>query len=265
MGYFNVTVKPTIAASLQHAGNFTAQDVLFDWVSFDIPKGGAKLIGATILVRPKGNAGPTANPFGCFLVFSKSDNTSLGTVNGAANNVPNNDFIGHLEFEDSTSYAVSIPSTSVGVSGRSSNTNNQHPSMVFARDYDQPTAALHADGAGANVGYDRFYMGGLAEGEFFFGASLNAIAEDTDAEHADSKVITMDGTGMDVREHFIDGDVLHIGTSVGTPAADSLIGTVASADSATQITLDDVSPTALVDGDILYNIHPIRVILHFEN
>ena len=69
---------------------------------------------------------------------------------------------------------------------------------------------------------------------------------------------------MDVQEHFIDGDIVHIGTTVGPPAADSLIGTIASADSTTQITLDAVSPTALVDGDILYNIHPIKLILHFE-
>ena len=263
MGYFNVTVKPTIPASLQHAASFSAQDVLFDWVSFDIPKGGARLIGATILVRPKGNAGPTSNNFGCFLLFSKSDNTSLGTVNSGADNAPSNEFIGMVEFEDATSYAAVTPSTSVGVSGRASNNSNQHPSIVFARDYDQDTAALHADGAGANVGYDRFYMGGIAEGDFDF-TSINAIAEAGDAEAASTQVITMDGTSMDVREHFIDGDVVHIGTSVGTPAADSLIGTVASADSATQITLDDVSATALVDGDILYNIHPIRVILHFE-
>ena len=74
----------------------------------------------------------------------------------------------------------------------------------------------------------------------------------------------MDGSSMDVRKHFIAGDVVHIGTSTGTPAADSLIGTIASADSATQITLDAVSPTLLVDGDILYNINPIRIILFFE-
>ena len=74
----------------------------------------------------------------------------------------------------------------------------------------------------------------------------------------------MDGTSMDVREHFAAGDIVHIGTTVGTPAADSLIGTIASADSTTQITLEAVSPTALVDGDILYNINPIKVILSFE-
>ena len=116
---------------------------------------------------------------------------------------------------------------------------------------------------GINVGYDKLYVGAVASDSFDF-TSINAIAEAGAAEAASTQVITMDGTGMDVREHFMDGDIVHIGTSVGSPAADSLIGTVASADSATQITLDAVSATALVDGDILYNIHPIRLVLSFE-
>ena len=114
-----------------------------------------------------------------------------------------------------------------------------------------------------SVSEDTFYIAGFSNGNINF-QSINAIAETGAEDAASTQVITMDGTGMDVREHFIAGDVVHIGTSVGSPAADSLIGTVASADSATQITLEAVSPTALVDGDILYNIHPIRVLLHFE-
>ena len=252
--YFTVEVKPTLPASKQHIGVFTAGDVLFDWTSFDVPRGTSRLIGATMLVRPKGNAAVTANNFGAYLMFSKTDDTSLGIVNSTPATVPNNDLLGFLEIETATSYiATQLKSTTIGMAGRSSNTASQ-PNLLLTP---KPET-------GTNVGYDKLYVAAVAEGAFFFGASLNAIAEDTDADHADSKVITMDGSGMDVREHFIDGDVVHIGTTVGTPAADSLIGTVASADSATQITLDDVSPTALVDGDILYNINPIRLILHFE-
>ena len=94
--------------------------------------------------------------------------------------------------------------------------------------------------------------------------SINAIAEAGTAGAASTQVITMDGTSMDVQEHFAAGDIVHIGTSAGTPAADSLIGTIASADSATQITLEAASATDLVDGDILYNINPVKIILGFE-
>ena len=37
--YFTVEVKPTVTASKQHLGGFTAGDVLFDWTEFEIPKG----------------------------------------------------------------------------------------------------------------------------------------------------------------------------------------------------------------------------------
>ena len=255
--FFNVTVKPTITASKQHTGNFSAQDILFDWVAFDIPRGGAKLLGATVLVRPKGNAGPTANPFGCFLVFSKTDNTSLGTINSGASNAPSNDFIGHVEIEDTTSYAAALPSTSVGVSGRASNNSNQHPSLVFARDYDSDAQAV--DGVAANIGYDRFYMGGLAEGEFDFETiiRLNDASGNMDVSVAGTTIAT-DGSSMDIREHFIKGDVLHAHD-------DAVIGTVASVTNATDLELtSNFTAGALADDDYVYNIHPIRVILHFE-
>ena len=254
--FFNVTVVPEIPASKQHAGAFAGGDLLFDWTSFEIPKGGARLIGATFLVRPKGNATPSPNEFGLNVCFATNDTQAAGTINSTAANEPTNSYIGVIEIDDANSYAGTIRSTSIASTGRASSDTMAMPGIVLCREDG-------FEGIGSNVGYDKFYMRGIARGAFDF-TSINAIAEDTDAAHADSQVITMDGTGMDVREHFIAGDVLHIGTSVGTPAADSLIGTVASADSATQITLKAVSPTALVDGDILYNLNPIRIVLHLE-
>jgi len=260
MGYFNVTVKPEIPASLQHASAFSAGDVLFGWVSFEIPKGGAKLIGATMMIRPKGNSSPSHNQFGAYLVFATNDNQTIGTINGGAAKEPSNDFIGFVEFDDHTSFANSMNSTSVAVSGRAASDNAPHPSIVFAREDG-------SEGQGSSVGYDKFYMRGLANGAIDF-TSINGIAEAGAADAASTQVITMDdlsaGTTMDCTEHFIAGDVLHIGTTVGAPAADSLIGTVASV-TAQQITLEAVSPTELVDGDVVYNLNPIRILLHFEN
>ena len=42
--YFTVEVKPTIAASKQALAAFTDGDLLFDWTSFQIPRGPAKLV-----------------------------------------------------------------------------------------------------------------------------------------------------------------------------------------------------------------------------
>tara|TARA_R110000744_G_C19170961_1_gene541613 strand:- start:37 stop:792 length:756 start_codon:yes stop_codon:yes gene_type:complete len=246
--YFSVEVKPTIAASLQHAAAFSVGDALFDWVEFEVPKGTSRLIGATMITRPKGNSNATGNKFGSFLVFSKTNTISYGVVNGAPNNTPSNDYLGFLELEDTTSFTLGA-GTNIGMSGRASNTSLA------------ANLLLTGSQTGSNVGYDKLYMAAQANGAFDF-TSVIAIAEDTSADAAASQVITTDGS-VDESEVLAVGDVLHIGTTVGTPAADSLIGTVAAvADNL--VTLEAVSPTDLVDGDILYNINPIRVILHFE-
>ena len=247
--YFSVEVKPTIAASKQNAGPFSAGDVLFDWVEFEIPKGTSRLIGATMIVRPKGNNTPTGNKFGSFLVFSKTNTISYGIVNSATTTTPSNDYLGFIELAEEDNFTQGA-GTAIGMAGRGSNNDSMSTNLL-----------LTGSQTGSNVGYDKLYMAAQALGAFDF-RSVIAIAENTDAEHANSQVITTDGS-VDESEIFAAGDVLHIGTTVGTPAADSLIGTVAAvADNL--VTLEAVSPTALVDGDVLYNISPIRVILHFE-
>ena len=252
MAYFTVNVKPTITASLQHASAFATGDLLFDWTEVNIGSRGALLRSVTAMVRAKGDATPTRNAFAFHLLFSSSNATSLGTLNAAPDHVPNDSFIGSMEFEAANFVPNTLQSTTVATSGKASNSGKDVTPMVLTPSTGQNLATP-----------GKIYVAAIAGGAFDF-ISLNANTEDLAAGHANSQVITMDGTGMDVREHFIDGDIIHIGTSVGTPPADSLIGTVASADSATQITLDDVSATELVDGDIFYNIHPIQLVLSFE-
>jgi hypothetical protein len=258
--YFTVEVKPTIAASKQHAGAIVAGDVLFDWTSFEIPRGGAMLRGITITSRPKGDAGPTPNNFGMHFLFGKhgsdphselSSTSSIGDPGDIAFLTTKNNGAGIIGITGANlmwagpKNAISTSSLSVG---------HDTTNIMFDSTYS----------TGTNAGYDKYYVAAISNQNDWDFSSINAIAESGAAEAASTQVITMDGTSMDVREHFQDGDVVHIGTSAGTPAADSLIGTVASADSTTQITLDAVSPTELVDGDILYNINPIKLILHFE-
>tara|TARA_R100001369_G_C3269369_1_gene159745 strand:- start:54 stop:821 length:768 start_codon:yes stop_codon:yes gene_type:complete len=251
--YFNVTVVPDIPASLQQTTAFSAEDALFGWTSFEIPKGGARLIGATMMVRPRGNASPSPNEKGAFIVFATNDNQPIGIINSAAARIPSNDFIGFVEFDDATSYAATLNSTSVAVTGRSNGDVNTHPSIVFAREDG-------SEGQGSSVGYDKFYMRGMAAGQFDF-TSINTIQ----TTEAASATIHCDGSGMDLREHFIPGDVLHTATTVGAADADSLIGTVLTVDSATNITLTATSAVPHVDGTIIMNLNPIRIILHFEN
>ena len=245
----SIELQPIIPASIQHAGAFATNSVLFDWQAIQVPKGSNALISAVAMIRPKGDTTPAPNHVKFDLVFSKTNTVSLGTQRAQPDHRPSNDFIGHATFEASHYLLAGVSATSVATLGVN---EARHP-LILTGDVN----------TGDNVGYDTIYVGGIA-GESTDFQSINAIAEAGAADAASTQVITMDGSSMDVREHFATGDTVHIGTTVGTPAADSLIGTIASADSATQVTLEAVSPTALVDGDILYNINPIKIILSLE-
>ena len=250
--YFTVEKLLTIAASKQHAGAFTSGFVMVDWTAIQVPKGASKLVNATVLIRAKGDSTPTANAFGLDLIFAKTNTVSLGTVGALCDHRPNNDILGTIEVDANNFGTGHLQSTAVATVG--GDNNNACPPLVLQGDVT----------TGDNVGYDTIYVGVISKSNDNTFVSLNAIAEAGTAGAESTQVITMDGVGMDVREHFAAGDVVHIGTSVGTPAADSLIGTISSADSATQLTLTSTSATDLVDGDILYNINPIKIVLGFE-
>ena len=74
--YFNVTVKPPVAVAALAAGNILDTEILFDWHGFDIPKGAARLIGASVELRPKGNGNADPNTFALELMLAKSKTRS---------------------------------------------------------------------------------------------------------------------------------------------------------------------------------------------
>ena len=246
--YFSVKKKIEVAASKQHAA-FTSGDVVCDWQPIQVPKGGGCLKSLTILFRPKGDAAPTTNKPAVDIVFSTTNTVSLGIVNSNIAHAPSNDFIGITEIEADQYASGAWQSTSIASLG----TDAQGSKLPLV---------LTGGANGITVGFETLYVGIVAREAIDF-TSLNAIAEAGSAGAASTQVIAMDGTGMDVREHFAAGDVVHIGTSVGTPAADSLIGTIESV-GIQELTLESTSATDLVDGDILYNLHPITLILGFE-
>ena len=65
------TVKPNVGIRGNVA--FQDDDILFDWTAFQIPRGSAKLVSATAILKPKGDAGPTANVFPLELWFANED------------------------------------------------------------------------------------------------------------------------------------------------------------------------------------------------
>lgn len=244
MGYYTVKVKPTIAASIQNAEAFAAGEVLFDWTGFEIPRGSGKLVSAAAIIKPKGDAAPTQNAFPFQLLFASNNDISLGTVGAAADRRPNSNITGMIEFPATSFGPTSMRSTAVA--STSNSTVGGHAPLVVAPDVDEP----------ATTGFHKIYVGCIAAGNFDF-TSINAVNE-TSFDAGAQTVITMDGTSMDVREHFAPGDVLHA-------QDDAVLGTVKTADTATQITLTAANTEAIAEDDIIFDVNPITLVFGFED
>jgi|TARA_B100002051_G_scaffold258841_1_gene277648 hypothetical protein len=262
--YYSTKIRPEIPASKQNAAAFSNNDVLFPWTAVEIPKGSAKLISATAIVRAKGDDAATANPFAFDIWFADDDRVALSAANDVLTPLPSRDILGVIEMPVA-GYKQMGANTAVSVCTNGP-AATEHDNLYLSGQKDlviTPKMSLDVNTTPAVQGYSTFYMGAVAKGAFDF-RSINAINESGDAEAASTEVITMDGTDMETTFHFTADDTVHIGTSAGTPAADSRIGKIKTVASTTSVTLTTTAATALVDGDILYNIHPIEIILAFE-
>jgi hypothetical protein len=249
--FFTVTKKIEVAASKQHAA-FGAGEVVTDWTAIQVPRGASCLRSLTMIVRPKGDATPTRNAFAADIVFSKTNTVSLGTVGAALDHRPNPDIIGIIEITSGSYGTNSFQSTAIATTSIGSDEEHATAPLVLEGD---PTS-------GDNVGYDTVYVGIAARAAFDF-TSINVI-NDADINSTTPTAIVMGGGGMDVREHFAVGDVLHA-------QDDILLGTVASIDGATTGPINLTSATSgagdattVANGDTIYNLHPITLVLGLE-
>jgi len=249
MGYFTVDLKPDFTASLLQSGTANGK-VLFDWTPIQVPKGTVCLRSVVALIRPKGDATPTNNDFPFDLYFSTTNTTSLGVYAGDLTHNPHNDYIGAVGFLASN-YGSSGHNngTVVAVAGGRAGDGSE--------DFGVPIIMTPIESASA--GFDTIYVAGFSQDAFNF-VTINTI-ETTEAA---STTIHCDGSSMDLRHHFLPGDVLHTATTVGAADADTLIGTVLTVDSTTNITLTDTAAVTHVDGTLIMNINPIRIRLGFE-
>jgi hypothetical protein len=239
--YFTVEVKPTFTASLQAGGTVAIADVLSDWTSFDIPKGAAKLIGITALVRGTNGARQEKS---IDVYFAKDISGvapgSLGTLSATADGARyQNHLIGaaHINVAD---YKDGLDIMAVASSGHGSG-STQVPGMVLEGD---PIT-------GTNVGYDRLYLGAIAAGALDFRSTVQCDG----VQATTQAVLTVKTTSA--LTNFAVGDVLH-------DEDDRLMGTVLTVDSATQMTMAANLENATVNNKDLYNINPVTFILSFE-
>ena len=274
--FFNIKVKPTIKASDQHNGAVSAGDLLFDWVAFDMPKGGAVLRGVTALVRGVDGAAQTSRDFQLFFAqpsLHGTAPTSLGTEHATVNGVGYfNNLIGGINMDANSGIPyldyMHVIATGGGAGG------DQIPFINL-----EGRSHLTKDG------YNTVYVGGVAGNSStwsFSTAVVTSRAVDVSGLSA-AQLVNADIEGTDPRTVFAPGDIIHA-------EDDIIVGEIESMADANTITFKaDGSATEsetsytvpadlaawkiqngagaagdLASGDELYNVNPITLILHFE-
>ena len=249
--YFTIEFTPLITAANQHVGAYTSGDVLWGLASqnkIHVPSGPAKLVGATAIVKSKGDANPTPNNFAFDLVFSteiREDDDGNTVHSSQVTGGPNNDIVGSMSIL-ATDY-IGVAATQSITVATASTTN-----VVLNRGT-QPCTVV----ADRLPGYDTYYVGGVADGAFNF-STIIRINDDDIATTSPGTTLVTDGTSMDIREHFVVGDILHAHDN-------AVIGTVASITNTTTLELTkSINTGVLAANDYVYTINPIKIKLFFE-
>ena len=250
--YFNITVKPTISVAALAAGNITSAEILSDWQGFDVPKGASKLIGVTILYDGKNGVDYTPTDFELF--WAKS---ILGTppptmgASGAQisaygwfDNIIGKTFIDASSggSNDANLVVGNVVTTGNVAGGASASSGGTGNALVLQGEPD----------SGTNVGFDTIYVAAMSHATHNWGVSTMKVSTETTTS---SPVIIVKTLNALISVGH--GDILR-------DEDDQLLGTVKTVDSATQITLEEPNTAAIEDGDELYTINPIKIILSFE-
>jgi len=244
--YFNVTVKPDMTGN-NAVTAFGSGDLMFDWTEFSIPKGGARLIGVTALVK---GADIARQEIAMDIYFAKpltSDRTtaptSLGTVNGTAAGAGfSNELLGALVI-NAEDYRDHLDNMSVAHVNFISGAANTSSGAGFV--LDDVTHPYN------NPSYNKYYIGVCAGGAFDFGTGVLA----NDAVEVGATTFAVDGNAAS--KAFGPGDVI-------VDNGNAAIGTVKTV-STTSITLESGCTEAVGDDDEIVPKNPITFILHFES
>ena len=245
--YFTVEVKPVmtpVTAGL--TTTFGDGDVLFDWTSFQIPRGASKLIGVTAEIRPKGDSGSTVNKFPLELLFAKTKSLVAPSTLGALNSAPAASAI-------LSTQADRFLGTMPIVAGDFADADQ----MAYAS-ADAPNGMVFVGepNSGDNVGTDTLYVAGIAGGAFSF--TSTCLIDDGDLDGP-----TMTVKDVDPRLFILPGDTVAVATTANT-AITKAMGVVESLTDTTIVLTEAFTTADVVDADIVYNTSPIKLILTFE-
>jgi len=283
--FHTVTVRPTIPASKQHLGAFADGDVLFDWTAFNVPRGAHKLVGMQAVIR---GANSTAQTFAVNAYFAKSINGvapgTLGTIHATANKsaLAAHNYLGALQAEEPMASQLDLDNLSIlrfAHGDASMKTTIGETGLVLQGEPD----------SGINVGYDKLYIGATTpDGAATFSTNVETTGALDVSAAAAARVDSLDngaGGTAGCTAKFVPGDIIHaeddiILGEIKTVAADELTfktdGSVVyhgnnevlftNPDGVANWAIQNGADAAgdLADGDELYNIHPITLLMSFE-
>ena len=258
--YFTQEVKPILtAADAGLNAAYSDGDLLFDWTAFVVPHG-ARLIGAHVEIRPKGDSGSTLNEFPLELIFMnhKQEHTTGAAFDiprtlGAENAAPTTPasittatdmFLGQVtivagDFRSMDSLACASTSDTNGiVFANRQNFNNQNVKGT------------------SSYGEGKFYVAGIAGGAFNFVSSTLINNGDLDGP-------TMTVDGVDPRLHIAIGDTVAACDTTETET-EIKMGVVEGMTATSIILTQAFTTTDVANNDIVYNTSPIRILLTME-
>jgi hypothetical protein len=233
-------VMPVMPASIQAAA-YADTEILFDWHKVEGFKGSA-ITGIQAIIRGTDGADqPAATTVGMDLLFATSHISTMA---------------------DGTNVSVDVAPTTLGTTGAAVDTpgwfNNLigYVPIVAADMSDIDLIYLNmASKSGITIPVSGdLYVAAISKGAFDF--TTTATVNETSFAAGAQTVITI--ADKDATLVFAPGDVIHA-------VDDAVLGTIKTVDSATQITLTKANVDAIADNDVLYNVHPIQLMLSSED
>jgi hypothetical protein len=226
-------VLPTMPASIQ-AAVYADTEILFDWHKVEGFKG-ASIDGLQLIVR--GTNGADQTMVGIDLLFATS-------------NIPT--------FSDDVNVSVNTAPTTLGTTGAAVDTPGWFNNLVgyvpvASGDFnDGDLIYLNiATKSGLNIPVSGdLYVAAISKGDLDFRTTVQV--NESNFAAGTQTVITLDT--KDATLTFAPGDVIHA-------VDDAVLGTIKTVDSATQITLTKANVDAIANNDVLYNVHPIQLML----
>ena len=254
--YVNVKFRPDLVngdisnliADDKTDAPFAAGDVLFDWFAVDIPKGGARLLGVTMVINGEDGVAQTVRDIE--LLFGKSISgtapTTIGTVNATATAV---------NFQTNAIGAVTMDKDVA--TGLVDSCHVQSTITGGAGEQGQPSLILEGEASTtAGKGYETIYIAGITAGALDFSTGVLA-SEDVDASDAQKATIAVDT--VDARLVFSPGDLVYVHD------LDAQIPGKVKTVTQELITFDTTNTTVdVTDNDEIINATPIKITLHLE-